>query len=96
MGSPSGGIQATLATGGGREALLFRWCPRSHFAIAFGDHLAPEASTGWGARGAPQEENLRPPAFNCLQEAQNQLQCDTLSAGAPTWLVKSLVSCNAK
>ena len=59
--------------------------------MAFGVHLAPEATTGWGARGAPQEQTLRLPAFNCLQEAQRQIQRDTSNAGAPAWLVKSLV-----
>ena len=41
-------------------------------------------------------QTLRLPAFNCLQEAQSQLQHDTSSAGAPAWLVKPLVGCKAR
>ena len=90
-GSHSGGSQATLVTGVGRERRLSRWWPQSHLAMALGVHLAPEATTGCGALGSPQEQDLRLPAFSCLQEAHTQLQCETSGAGAPAWPLRSLV-----
>ena len=89
-GSPSGGSQATLVTGGGRDRRLSLWWPRSHLAMALGVQRAPEATTGWCALGSPQEQDLRPPAFSCLQAAQTQLQRETSGAGDPACPLKSL------
>ena len=59
--------------------------------MALGVQRAPEATTGWGALGSPQEQDLRPPAFSSLQAAQTQLQRETSGAGAPACPLKSLM-----
>ena len=58
--------------------------------MVFGVPLSPDATTRSGALGAPQVQALPLLAFNCLQEAQSQLQRDTSSAEAPAWPIKSL------
>ena len=80
-----------MVTGGGRERRLSRWWPQSHLAMALGVHLDPEATTGCGALGSPQEQDLRPPAFSSLQAAQTQLQRETSGAGVPDCPLKSLM-----